>query len=222
MKIRTMISVLTALLTFGAASVSAQGEPATAARVAAEIQAFYDQTTTVRTAFQQAHYDSVYRRTTRSRGVLTIARPGKLRFDYLGGDGKVVVSDGQTMTFYEPGDDHGPGQYARSPMREDMSSALGFLTGAARLDRDFRFRLGDASSFSWDGQVLELRPLRDEPGYTRMFLFVDPNAAGVVRRVIVQDHAGNLNRFDFQRTEFNRAIAAERFAFTPPTGARRI
>jgi len=107
-------------------------------------------------------------------------------------------------------------------LRENTAFARLAQDGAARLDRDFRFRLGDASSFGWDGQVLELRPLRDEPGYTRMFLFVDPNAAGVVRRVIVQDHAGNLNRFDFQRTEFNRAIAAERFAFTPPTGARRI
>jgi len=220
MKTATIVSVL-ALVALPLTTAAAQ-EPVTARRVAAEVQAFYDQTTTVRTAFTQAHYDHVYRRTTHSRGVLTVARPGKLRFDYLGGDGKVVVSDGQMLTFYEPGDDGGPGQYTRGAVRDDLSSALGFLTGQARLDRDFRFRLRDASEFDWSGHVLELRPVRAEPGYSRMFLFVDPAAAGVVRRVIVQDHAGNLNRFDFQRTQFNDDVPAERFAFTPPSGARRI
>ena len=226
MKIRMIISVLVAAFALAAAPVGSgqaqESTPVTARRLAAEVQAFYDQTSTVRTAFSQSHYDRIYRRTTRSRGVLTIARPGKLRFDYLGGDGKVVVSDGSMLTIYEPGDDGDPGQYARTAVREDLSSALGFLTGQARLDRDFRFRLRDASDFGWSGHVLELRPLREEPGYDRMFLFVDANQAGVVRRVIVQDHAGNLNRFDFQRTEFNPAVPAARFAFTPPRGARRI
>lgn len=225
MKTRMLISVLAAAFALAAAPVSsgqAQEAPVTAQRLAAEVQAFYDQTRTVRTAFSQSHYDRVYRRTTRSRGVLTVARPGKLRFDYLGGDGKVVVSDGSMLTIYEPGDEGDPGQYARTAVREDLSSALGFLTGQARLDRDFRFRLRAASDFGWSGHVLELRPLREEPGYARMFLFVDANQAGVVRRVIVQDHAGNLNRFDFQRTQFNSAVPAERFAFTPPRGARRI
>lgn len=226
MKIRMIISVLVAAFALAAAPVGSgqaqESTPVTARRLAAEVQAFYDQTSTVRTAFSQSHYDRIYRRTTRSRGVLTIARPGKLRFDYLGGDGKVVVSDGSMLTIYEPGDDGDPGQYARTAVREDLSSALGFLTGQARLDRDFRFRLRDASDFGWSGHVLELRPLREEPGYDRMFLFVDASQAGVVRRVIVQDHAGNLNRFDFQRTEFNPAVPAARFAFTPPRGARRI
>lgn len=223
MNIRTLTSVLAAAFALSALPASSgAAQDVSARRVAAEIQAFYDQTTTVRTAFYQSHYDRIYRRTTRSRGVLTIARPGKLRFDYLGGDGKVVVSDGRMLTIYEPGDDGGPGQYARTAVSDDLSSALGFLTGRARLDRDFRFRLRDAADFDWSGHVLELRPLRPEPGYSRMFLFVDPATPGVVQRVIVQDHDGNLNRFDFRRTQFNRAVSAERFAFTPPRGARRI
>lgn len=196
----------------------------TAAHVAARVQAFYDQTTTVQTAFQQSHYDRVYQRTTRSRGVLTIARPGKLRFDYLGGDGKVVVSDGRQLTIYEPDESGGGGQYAQTDMREDFSSALGFLTGTARLDRDFRFRLVDPERFGWSGHVLELVPIRPEPGYARAYLFVESRAetAGVVRRVLIQDHAGNVNQFDFLRTQFNRPVAASRFRFEPPRGARRI
>lgn len=40
--------------------------------------------------------------------------------------------------------------------------------------------------------------------------------------MLIQDHDGNLNRFDFQRTEFDREVDPQRFAFTPPRGARRL
>ena len=207
------------------ASRAQRRAPLSAAHVAAQVQAFYDQTRTVETAFYQAHYDRIYRRTTRSRGVLTIARPGKLRFDYLGGDGKVVVSDGSRLTVYEPGDDGGPGQYARTAVaQEGVPSALAFLTGSARFERDFHVRLVDPDRFGWDGHVLELRPRRPEPAYLRAFLYVDddPRAAGVVHRVLIQDHEGNLNRFDFRRMRFNRPLDESRFDFRPPSGARRI
>ncbi|MCZ7687051.1 MAG: outer membrane lipoprotein carrier protein LolA [Sandaracinaceae bacterium] len=213
-----------AALPASGAMAQSEPQPVTAAHVAARVQSFYDQTRTIRTAFTQRHYDRTYQRTTRSRGVLTIARPGKLRFDYLGGDGKVVVSDGRELTVYEPGDDGGPGQYARSTMREDASSALGFLTGQARLDRDFRFRLVDAARFP----LGRPRPRADAPpagaGYRRAYLFVDSSAgaSGVVRRVIIQDHAGNVNQLDFARMQFNREVSASRFRFVPPRGARRI
>lgn len=206
------------------AQASSEDEPS-AGHVAAQVQAFYDQTRTVQTAFHQTHYDRVYQRTTRSRGVLTIHRPGKLRFDYLGGDGKVVVSNGRTLTVYEPGDDGGPGQYAQAPVQNDsIPSALAFLTGQQRLDSDFRFRLMDNERFGWDGHVLELRPRVSEAAYRRVYLYVDddPATAGVVRRMIVQDHDGNLNRFSFSRMRFNRAVSSSRFEFRPPANARRI
>ena len=76
----------------------------------------------------------------------------------------------------------------------------------------------------WQGRVLELTPIRDEPAYRRIYLFVDANraTAGVVRRMVVLDHAGNRNTFDFRRTQFNRPVDASRFEFHPPRGARRI
>lgn len=225
MKQSTILAVFAALAVAALPPVATAQSASTSARVAAQIQGFYDQTTTLQTAFYQAHYDRIYRRTTRSRGILTISRPGKMRFDYLAGNGKVVVSDGTTLTVYEPGDDGGPGQYIQRPVREgSLSSALGFITGTARLDRDFRFRLVDPARYRWDGHVLELRPRTPEPAYRRVFLFVDddPATAGVVRRVLIQDHAGNLNRFDFRRMRFDRPVAESRFRFVAPRGARQL
>lgn len=217
------LGALTAALVAPRADAQTARSPS-AAQIAAEIQRFYDQTTTVRTAFTQAHYDRLYQRTTRSRGVLTIARPGKMRFDYLAGNGKVVVTDGEVLTVYEPDGDGGPGQYAQTALEDGLPSALGFLAGTARLDRDFAFRLRDASALRWDGYVLELRPRRPEPGYRRVLLYVDddPATRGVVRRVLVQDHEGNLNRFDFARMRFGESVGQGTFQLDLPAGARRI
>jgi outer membrane lipoprotein carrier protein len=222
MKPRATMMMLAAALA-AAAFLPATGQAQTeAARVAAQVQAFYDQTTTVRTAFHQTYYDRLYGRTTRSRGVLTIARPGKLRFDYLAGDGKVIVSDGRTLTAYEPGDNGSGGQYTRTQVTEDSLSALGFLTGQGRMERDYRFTLLDPSRYQWAGRVLQLTPRNADPAYRYALLFVDPNMAGVVRRIVIVDHANNRNRFDFQRTQFNRPVDDSRFTFTPPRNARRI
>ncbi|MGE0784612.1 MAG: outer membrane lipoprotein carrier protein LolA [Sandaracinaceae bacterium] len=220
-----LCSVLMLALGAGAAQTARAEDAAPSAEViAAQIQSFYDQTRTVETAFTQSYYDRVYQRTTSARGVLAISRPGKLRFDYFN-DGKVVVSNGQTLTVYEPDDDGARGQFVRSPVRsEGIPSALAFLTGQSRLDEDFRFRLADPARFGWDGYVLELRPIRAEAGYARAYLYVDddPATAGVVRRVLIQDHAGNINRFSFTRMRFNRALDMSRFAFVPPPGAREL
>ena len=72
--------------------------------------------------------------------------------------------------------------------------------------------------------MLELRPRTSEPAYSRIFLYVDddPATAGVVQRVLIQDRDGNLNRFDFSRMRFNQPVAASRFEFSPPAGARRL
>lgn len=223
MKTTTISAAMVALATL--LPMGAVAQAPSAAHVAAQVQTFYDQTRTVQTAFYQAHYDRVYRRTRRSRGTLTISRPGKLRFDYLGGNGKVVVSDGEQMTVYEPGEGGEAGQYMQAAVGEEgVASALGFLTGTARLDRDFTFRLRQGRRFRWDGHVLELRPRRATAAYRRVFLFVDDASAtaGVVRRVLIQDHDGNLNRFDFRRMRFNRPVAGSRFDFRPPAGARRL
>ena len=57
-----------------------------------------------------------------------------------------------------------------------------------------------------------------------MLLYVDatPATRGVVRRVLVQDHEGNLNRFDFARMRFGETFGDEAFELDLPAGARRI
>jgi outer membrane lipoprotein carrier protein len=196
----------------------------TAATVASRVQTFYDQTHGLRVNFQQHYWSSAYRRTTTSRGRLAISRPGRIRFDYTSPSGKVVVSDGSSFTYYEPGEEGESGQYWRGSA-DGTSSALGFLTGTARLDRDYTYTLvarrdGDPAN----ADVLELTPRTADPHVARIRLYVSNNAStlGVVLRVSVGDHDGNWNRFDFSGFDFPDSIADSTFAYSPPEGAREI
>ncbi len=196
----------------------------TAELVAARVQAFYDQTRTVEARFQQHFWIRAHGRTQSSRGTLVIQRPGRIRFDYAQPRGKVVVSTPAGYVFFEPGDDGSPGQFMRGSS-EGASAALGFLTGTARLDRDFRLALrtvGAAAPEHTDG--LELRPRRADPHFRRVVLYVDnrPDTLGVVRRVSIEDPDGNWNRFDFSELRFNRDVAASTFEFQPPANAREL
>ena len=198
--------------------------PADAATVAAQVQAFYDQTRTVQASFYQTHVLKLYNRTDRSRGRVVFAKPGKMRWTYDRPNGKIVVSDGSQITVYEPGENGEAGQYFVQQMNESqLPAALSFLTGTGRLERDFSFRLLDARRQGFaEGYVLELRPRRPQPSFDRVLFYVQPG--GLVRRVLILDHAGNRNRFDFtySRNAFNGNVGEGTFRWNPPAGARRI
>ncbi|MCS6856836.1 MAG: outer-membrane lipoprotein carrier protein LolA [Sandaracinaceae bacterium] len=192
--------------------------------VLASVQRFYEQTRTLQARFEQHFWMRIYRRTQSSRGTIAVARPGRIRFDYTEPRGKVIVSTPEGFIYYEPGENGGPGQYARGQI-DASSAALGFLTGTVDLARDFLFALrspDDQSPPHTD--PLELRPRRPDPNYRRLILYVDrrPEARGVVHRVAIEDHEGNWNRFDFSEFRFNREIPPSTFRFDPPQGARLV
>jgi outer membrane lipoprotein carrier protein len=228
--------VIVSATVLSASLASAQPNPpqpqpqprADAATVAAQVQTFYDQTRSVQARFHQTFVNKLYNRTDRSRGRVVFSKPGKMRWTYDAPNGKIIVSDGRQITIYEPGENGAAGQYWVQGMGDSqLTSALGFLTGTGRLERDFSFRLLDARRQGFpDGHVLELRPRRANPHYDRVLFYVDAAAAtrGLVRRVLIIDAAGNRNRFDFTyaRGAFNANIGADQFRFTPPTGSRRI
>jgi outer membrane lipoprotein carrier protein len=192
--------------------------------VAGRVQAFYEQTRTVQARFEQHFWSRVYSRTDSSRGQVAIQRPGRIRFDYAQPAGQVTVSDGTQWTMYTPGDDGAPGQFAHGDAAAASTGALGFLMGTADL-RQFRRSLRRASeSQPSSTDALVLVPRREDPHYVRIVVYVDnqPSSLGVVRRVSIEDHEGNWNRFDFTDLRFNRELPEGTFRYTPPAGSREL
>ncbi len=198
--------------------------------VASLVQSFYDQTTTIEADFHQTQFTKLYGRTERARGHVAFKKPGKMRWDYAAPNGQVFVSDGQRLSIYQPPDEgEQGGQLIERPLSEDqLPQAFSFLTGTGRLDRDFHLRLLDARRQGFpDGYVLELRPRVPSPNYEKVLFFVQVveqggRRAGIIKRVLIIDAAGNRNRFDFQGLRFNSDVPDRRFRFSPPRGARRV
>lgn len=198
----------------------------TARQVAANVQSFYDQTTSVSAAFFQTYVNKLYQRTDRSKGRVVFKKPGKMRWNYDSPNGKVIASDGRKLLVFEPGDAAEPGQVFEQAIADSqLPQALSFLMGTGRLENDFTFRLLDAAKEGFaNGDVLELRPRVDSPHYERILFYVERDARlrGLVRRVLIIDPNGNRNRFDFSAFEFNRAAADDQFRYQPPAGTRRV
>ncbi len=206
--------------------VRAQQAQPSPAEVAAWVETFYNRTGSMSARFTQRYRNRVYQRTQTSRGRLRLRRPGMMRFDYDEPNGKVVVSDGENLVVYEPPTDGATrGQYFQQPIADaQLPAALGFLTGQGSFTEDYRFRLLSAQSLHFEGQVLELRPRRPSPHYTRILLFVDANPAsrGTIHRVLIVDHSNNQNRFDFVEQSHTRPVPESTFRWRPPANARRI
>ena len=193
------------------------------ARVAAQVQSFYDRSDTLSASFSQTYYHALYRRTERASGALALDKPGSIRFDYEGG--KVMVANGSYMTMYEPGEEGEPGQYAKMPASGDVThQGFAFLMGQTRIDEDYDYRLLDAERYRWSGTLLELRPKRADAQVRRILLYVDSRAGreGVVHRIRIDDHEGNRNTLTFRNMRFNRDIDAGRFRYSPPAGSVRM
>jgi outer membrane lipoprotein carrier protein len=218
------VLALAALLCLGSGSTQADSR-VDAERVAARVQRFHEQVDSLQAHFYQTHYHRLYDRYQRSKGRLSISKPGKLRFDYARPNGKVIATDGRSLTAYDPGDEGEAGQYVKRPMGAGaLPGAFAFLTGEGDLQEDFRFRLLDTRNWTFPGHILELRPRTPDPRYRRIILFVDsrPRSFGVVHGLRIDDHDGNRNKIELSHMRYNRPVNPAHFAFQPPAGARRI
>jgi len=198
-----------------------------AVAVAASVQSFYDRTPGLRAQFHQTYYHKLYDRYDRSRGEVMFRKPGRMRWNYAQPNGKVIVSDGQRVVVYEPGDGGDPGQMFEQELSQNqLPQAFSFLTGTGRLEQDFTFRLLDAQRQGFtEGFVLELRPRQPAPQYDRILFYVaqqEGRPIGVVRRVLIVDASGNRNRFDFTAMQFNAPAPDSQFRFSPPAGTRHV
>jgi outer membrane lipoprotein carrier protein len=193
----------------------AQAGLPTADQAVANVQAFYDKSTTFKSDFQQKFWVKAYNHEKTSSGHVTFAKPGKMDWVYDDPKDNRVVSDGKTIRVYEASNK----QMFEQPVdTTQYPAALSFLTGTGKLSDSFDFQVfgGDSMKFP-GGYVLVGTPKQATPAYSKVLFYVDA-ATSQVRRVMVIDGQGNRNRFDFVSPRVNEPVSAAQFSFTPPPG----
>ena len=150
-----------------------------------------------------------------SRGEVTLAKSGKMRWHYKNSDGSdasLVVTDGKTLWIYDPD--------AREVQR--FAIEAGFLSGAAM---QFLFGEGDLlQSFDVISKscqapvVLSLIP-REAASYEKLELEVDAKTGQVIESAVF-DIVGNVTRVRFQNVRTNQNPKPKVFSFHAPKGVR--
>lgn len=150
-----------------------------------------------------------------SRGHVSFARPGRMRWSYEAPEPSLVVSDGSTLWVYDPA----RAEAQRMPVSEGFLSgtAIQFLLGEGDLVAAFR-----VTARRCDPDVYELELLPRQPAtYERLDLRIDPGSGDVLETGLV-DLLGNETRVVFSGIEVDAGAAPELFRFEAPAGVRVI
>jgi outer membrane lipoprotein carrier protein len=194
--------------------------PLTAPEVVKRVQAYYAATKKLRADFRQTYTNSTFGRSSDSDGVVYVAKPGKMRWDYKGPEKKHFISDGTTLWVYEPAQKQAIEQSLEDQI---LPVAVTFLYGKGDLATEFQSALDPGKYGGPDDLVVKLTPKKPDTQYKNLWLVVDP-ADFHVKESIILEATDNLNRFRFANVKQNEAakVQDKHFKFVPPAGTKVV
>ena len=183
-------------------------------QVAAALQTKYDSVRDFTADFSQQYESGILRKKLTERGKLQIKKPGKMRWDYTAPDKKLFVSDGTSVYLWVPADNQVT--VSTVPKEAEAATAMQFLTGKGRLDRDFTV------SFTSDPPAgtygLRLDPKLADRDYDWLQLVVDRQSMQI-RSLTAADRQGGQSTFTFTNLKENVGLPDTTFTFKIPRGA---
>lgn len=207
-----MLSLLLTVLTL--APPPATGDSRLAQGLLRRIEERNARTRDLVARFSQTYRSGMLGREITERGVVSIKRPGRMRWEYKDPERKLFVSDGRTFFFYVPADK----QVIVSEQDQQRSLAARLLYGKGGLAEEFLASLDEPLE---EGVVrLRLLPRREQPDVERAFVDVEPS--GRIRAIVLEDVQGNRTRFRFEGVRENTGLKDELFRFEVPKGVEVI
>ena len=146
-------------------------------------------------------------------GVLTLRKPGRMRWDYTKPAGKVFVSDGKRVSLYDP--ETNQVEVSGLKETEDMRAPLAFLLGKLNFYKEFRsFQLRTDGDGTW----ILAEPNSDTLPYSRVEFLVAPDAH--IRRIKVFGADRSVLDFQFAQERLNVAVDSKFFDYRAPVTAQ--
>ena len=194
-----------------AAVLALQAAPgAGVASVIRSLEQRYNRAATLQARFEQTHLVAGRPRRVES-GVLTLRKPGRMRWEYDRPAGKLFVCDGKWVWLYSPGAQ----QVERARLKEadDFRAPLAFLLGRLDLRRTFStFELSEQDGAT----LLSAWPKSNRLPFSRVDFFLD--ADGGIQRLVIHQLDGTAMEFRFSAEQRNVPVQDSAFRFQPPPG----
>jgi len=175
------------------------------------IQNFYDKTEDLTADFIQKYTRVALSRTSESRGVVTIKKPGMMRWDYREPAEKSFIADGNKLVIYEPEEEQAI--IDRNFKSSQLTSSMSFLWGKGKLTDSFELT---SSKISGATTVVHLKPKSDAT-YKELVLTVETKSGRVLESKL-HETSGNTNHFKFRNIRTNTKVKKSRFEFVPSAG----
>lgn len=204
-------ALLVALLAAGPAP---DKDAALARSVLRRVEEHQAATTDVVARFSQSYRSGMLGREVLERGVVSIKRPGRMRWEYKDPEPKLFVSDGRSFWFYVPADK----QVIVKEQDDQRSLAARLLSGRGGLLDEFEAALAEPLE---EGVLrVELTPRAVEAELRRAFVDVEPS--GRIRSILLEDVQGNRTRFRFENVRENTGLQDKLFRFDVPPGVEVV
>jgi outer membrane lipoprotein carrier protein len=198
----------------------ALADPPPATEMAAKVQKFYETTKDLHAKFDQV-VDSGSGGHKKASGDLWLKKPGRMRWDYVKPEKKLMIADGQTLWVYQPEDQQAFRQEMKSA---SLPSSVGLLMGdgKSKLTDEFTITEEKVEGVGTPGDViLKLVPKQATAQYRYVVFAVDP-ASAMVKEMVIYDQQGGANHLTFKDVELNKGVSDGKFAFSPPAGTKII
>lgn len=181
----------------------------TAQQLAQRVDKYYNGLHSLRTAFTESFHGMGIDR--EESGILSLRKPGKMRWNYSHPAGKVFVLDGKYAWFYSPGD--AQVERVSAGQLDDLRSPLRFLLGHTQLQKEL---VGLTLSSGPDGLVLSGVPKGMEKRVEKIVLGV--SAEGVIHSMRITEMDGAETAFTFKDSVADAPAPDSEFVFHPPAG----
>lgn len=198
-----------ALITVGAAALLAVLPLFAEAGAVDRLHRFLAGTKTLRAEFAQVVVTKGGRKPQQSSGLVSIARPGKLRWEIVKPYPQLVVGDGEKIWIY---DSELQQVTVRQAGQAIGGSPAALLSGSNDLERNFTLsEAGERDGLLWVDAV----PKAGDSGFELVRVGFSGDD---LKAMELRDSFGQTTRIRFSALERNPALPAATFRFVPPAG----
>jgi outer membrane lipoprotein carrier protein len=176
------------------------------------VERHYNSVRTLQVEFRESYHGAGRPQRSES-GQLFLRKPGQMRWQYSQPAGKLFISDGKQVYYYNPVTNRA--ERVKMKETEDLRAPLAFLLGRLDFQKDFKdFRNRTEGLYT----VVSANPKSDRLPYKEVEFFV--TAQNEIQKLNVTGQDNAMLSFEFLNERMNPRLDADLFKFRLPPGAQ--
>ncbi|MFT6006336.1 MAG: outer membrane lipoprotein carrier protein [Pseudoalteromonas tetraodonis] len=180
------------------------------------LRKFFNEVSTLQADFEQQVVDETGMTLEVSKGIFSLSRPGRFRWNYASSDpdlslGQQIVADGSSIFMYDPDLE----QVTQRSLQDALNQVPSMLLVQSGVNLEEHFSIVDfglTDGLTW----VALKPKDENAGYQQLLIGF---AKGEMRSITLLDGLGNETRLNLSNIQNNIKLSDDVFTFVAPPDA---